>query len=102
MCCAITIPGQDWGSRVSTLAMASVPPVEAPIASTVPAGSAGAARRAGEDGLASRGLTGGFRAADAGGRGGADFLRQVVAQFSYRVRTAGFGQNLDGAEFQRL
>src|ERR1022692_4555808 len=41
MCWAITIPGVDAGSLVSTAAMASVPPVEAPIAMTVPAGNGG-------------------------------------------------------------
>src|ERR1035437_2113869 len=44
----------------------------------------------------------GFRAAYAGGGGRAHLLRQVLAQFSHRVRTAGFGQNFDGAEFQGL
>src|ERR1019366_43016 len=69
--------------RVSTVAIASVPPVEAPIASTVPGGSAGAASRT-------------------GGGGGTHLLGQALPQFSDRVRTAGFGQNFDGAEFQGL
>ena len=34
MCCTITIPGVDSGSRLSSAAIASVPPVEAPIAIT--------------------------------------------------------------------
>ena len=82
--------------------MASVPPVEAPIASTVPGGSAVAVRRAGcgRFGLG-RGADG-FRTAYARSGGGANLLREVVPQLSHRVRTAGLGQNLDRAEFQRL
>ena len=32
MCCAMTTPGESGGSRMSTSLIASVPPVEAPIA----------------------------------------------------------------------
>ena len=41
MCCVMTVPGIDAGRRASTDAMASVPPVEAPIAITVSGGSGG-------------------------------------------------------------
>ena len=34
MCCAMTTPGESGGSRMSTSLIASVPPVEAPIAMT--------------------------------------------------------------------
>ena len=34
MCCVMTMPGASGGSRTSTSRIASVPPVEAPIATT--------------------------------------------------------------------
>src|ERR1039458_9440487 len=47
MCCVITIPGTPCGSRGRILAMASVPPVEAPMAITVDGVHWLAARRGG-------------------------------------------------------
>jgi hypothetical protein len=40
MCCAMSVAGVDAGRRLSTAAMASVPPVEAPMATIVSGGSA--------------------------------------------------------------
>ena len=82
--------------------MASVPPVEAPIASTAPGGSTVAASRGGGDGAASCEPPAGSGRRIRAACGGADFLREILAQFSHRVRPARFGQNFDGAEFQRL
>src|ERR1035441_3482809 len=47
MCCVITIPGTPCGSRGRMAAMASVPPVEAPMAITVDGVHRLAARRGG-------------------------------------------------------
>ena len=105
MCCVITIAGRRLPAIASAReAIASVPPVEAPIAITV--SRPAAVRHCNE--LTERRLR--LRRRDADGAGlrtrrgrGPDLLAaRVLSQFADRIRSAGFGQNLDGAEFQRL
>jgi hypothetical protein len=59
MCWAITIPGVDAGNLVSTEAMASVPPVEAPMAITMSPGSGGRTAAVAGGALGSAGRAGG-------------------------------------------
>src|ERR1017187_9764874 len=98
MCCVITIPGTPCGSRGRILAMASVPPVEAPMAITVDgvhwlaackrdqgAGVAGPPWRRRSAGAGA----GGLAASRGGGVGGAACLTSAAGRL-WRAAAAGF------------
>ena len=101
MCCATTSPGHPAGTRDRTLAMASVPPVDAPIASTVPGAHAEAAQARGRLRLWLRRRLYGSRRTQPGRRRGTHLARQIVPQLAHRVRPARLRQHVHGAIFQR-